>query len=140
MTSRLLGVTGVAGLVLVIATCDGPRGPTGPEGVMGTQGGTGAQGPAGSQGPAGVSGWEIVTVTDSILLNGAPITVRADCPTGKKVLGGGFSHVPTDPSGPFLVDAQNNYPSSATRWTVTLASGYVVATTLTVYAICGLAT
>jgi hypothetical protein len=94
----------------------------------------------GTQGPAGVSGREVVTVTQSILINGTPVTVNADCPTGKQVLGGGFSHVPTDSSGAFLTTAQNNYPSSATRWTVTLASSHVIATTVTVYAVCGFGT
>jgi hypothetical protein len=56
------------------------------------------------------------------------------------VLSGGFSHVPTDPSGTFQTIAQNNYPSGASSWTVTVASGFVIATTLTVYAICGFAT
>ena len=59
---------------------------------------------------------------------------------GKQVLGGGSSHVPTAPEGAFETIVQNNYPSSSTSWTVTVASGYVIATTLTVYAVCGFTT
>jgi len=119
---------GIAGLVVVLATCTGDRGLTGPQGMMGTPG------------PPGVSGVEIATVTQSITINGTPVTVRADCPTGKQVLGGGFSHVPTDPSATFQTIAQNDYPSSPTSWTVTVASGFVIVTTITVYAICGFTT
>jgi hypothetical protein len=128
MGSRWFAVMGVAGLVVVLATCTGDRGPTGPQGVLGTPG------------SPGVSGVEIATVTQSITINGTAVTVRADCPTGKHVLGGGFSHVPTDPSGTFETIAQNDYPSSPTSWTVTVASEFVIATTITVYAICGFTT
>jgi len=134
MGSRALAVLGIAGLVVVLATCTGDRGPTGPQGMMGTPG------VMGSPGSPGVSGVEIDTVTQSVTINGTPVTVRADCPTGKHVLGGGFSHVPTDQSGTFETIAQNDYPSSPTSWTVTVASGFVIATTITVYAVCAFTT
>ena len=135
MRHQLAAVLCVVGLALLLASCDGSSG-TETQGQPGAQGEPGPQGPVGPAGAAGVSGLEIVTVTQSISLNGAPVAVRADCPTGKQVLGGGFSHQPTTPEGASLTVAQNTYPSSATSWTVTLMSSHVVATALTVYAVC----
>jgi hypothetical protein len=144
MNNRLFRVMGLTGLVLVLATCEGDQGPIGPEGPSGAPGTDGA---TGVTGPAGVSGWEIVTVTQSFVIN-APtgpeaVTVRVDCPTGKQVLGGGHAHVLNinDGSfGPGQMEVTQNYPSSATSWTVTFTSGYVLSRTVTVYAICGFAT
>ena len=121
MGSRLLGVAGIVGLVLVLATCTGDRGPTGP------------QGPGGAMGTAGVSGREVATTTQAIMVNGSPITLRADCPLGKQVFGGGWS---TDNPDALLSFVQS-YPSSATSWTATVASGHVINLTFSVYAICG---
>ena len=70
----------------------GPVGPAGPIGPAGSQGPQGPVGPAGAQGPAGpagAAGYEVVSVmvehnffvTDEIVI--------AQCPAGKKVLGGG---------------------------------------------------
>jgi hypothetical protein len=125
--SGRLGVTGVAGLVLVFATCTGDRGPTGPQGPGGAMG---------AAGTAGVSGWERDSIAQAVTVNGAPITLRADCPTGKHVLGGGWS---TDNPDPLLSFVQS-YPSSATSWTATVASGHVINLTFSVYAICGFVT
>ena len=75
----------------------GPQGPKGDPGAQGPKGDAGAKGDAGQAGaqglpgPAGISGWQKV--------NAAPVTVVAgqtngstvNCPTGKKVLGGGYS-------------------------------------------------
>ena len=90
----------------------------------------------GTAGPSGVSGWEIATTTQAIMVNGSPITLRADCPTGKHVLGGGWS---TDNPDPLLSFVQS-YPSSDTSWTATVASGHVINLTFSVYAICGFTT
>jgi hypothetical protein len=70
----------------------GPAGPAGPIGPAGPQGPQGPAGPAGAQGPAGpagASGYEVVSVS---VENGFFVTdeiVIAQCPAGKKVLGGG---------------------------------------------------
>jgi hypothetical protein len=92
------GATGGAGPA-------GPIGPAGPTGAMGAMGATGATGPAGAIGPqgptgapgqaGGVSGYEIVTAGPFVSpsaggsFGGWSITV--DCPSGKKVVGGGGS-------------------------------------------------
>ena len=61
----------------------GPQGPAGPAGPAGPQGHTGAAGPAGVSGYVRVVGPE-VTVTGL-----ATLIADANCPAGKKALGGG---------------------------------------------------
>lgn len=81
----------------------GPQGPpglqgaTGPQGPAGPQGATGPQGPAGPQGPSGVSGWVRVDRTWSIA-PGQTVGAYAECPAGKRPLGGGWfgPKVPTE--------------------------------------------
>jgi hypothetical protein len=72
----------------------GIQGPVGPAGPQGEQGVQGIQGPAGPQGPIGpagssVSGYELV-FTKILIGSGDQGSVVAVCPTGKKVIGGGF--------------------------------------------------
>jgi hypothetical protein len=71
----------------------GPTGATGQAGIPGPTGATGPAGPAGIPGPAGVSGWTFVT--QGVNLPGDPNhtvnDVEADCPDGKKALGGGVT-------------------------------------------------
>ena len=56
----------------------------------------GLVGPPGPPGTPGVSGYQIVSNRDTVAA-GATAQVNAECPTGKKVLGGGFSiETPTD--------------------------------------------
>ena len=50
----------------------------------------GLQGPPGAPGTPGVSAYEIVSHKESVAA-GATAQVHVDCPTGKKVLGGGFN-------------------------------------------------
>lgn len=96
---------------------------------------TGPQGPAG-----GVSGYEVVTA-DRIWPGGggsASGTLEAACPTGKKVLGGGWRSQQLD-SPNLLIhwsypDVSNNWWS--VRYTVTDAGA---AFTLTSYAVCATA-
>jgi hypothetical protein len=73
------GPTGPAGAI-------GPTGPAGPEGLVGA---TGPQGPQGATGPSGVSGWQRVSV-DVPLPAGQIIAAFAECPAGKRPLGGGW--------------------------------------------------
>jgi hypothetical protein len=69
--------------------------PAGPKGDAGAQGAKGDQGDPGPAGPAGVSGLEVVTgATVHVTANGS-IAV-ADCPGGKKALGGGYSSLGAD--------------------------------------------
>ena len=71
----------------------GPRGPRGPQGPQGPQGATGAQGPQGAPGAQGVPGlsqYQVVKQGGTIpgLAAGE---VRAYCPTGTQVIGGGYT-------------------------------------------------
>ena len=80
----------------------GPAGPSGPAGPAGPAGATGAAGPTGA---AGVIGYTVVsqqTPTDST----SPKFLSANCPTGKKPIGGGAV---MNNSG-YDVDAYFSYP------------------------------
>ena len=63
----------------------------GPQGDPGSQGDPGPQGPQGEPGPAGgVSGWERVSVETRSCSHPSAVFTSADCPAGKKVVGGGY--------------------------------------------------
>ncbi len=109
---------------------DGAQGPTGPQGPTGADGAAGGQGPQGdpglpgtngTNGTNGVSGYERVSGTASADTESAR-TVFADCPAGKKVVGGGvlFSALSNNASGTALVIS--SYPSDDDTWTVTTVS------------------
>jgi hypothetical protein len=66
----------------------GVAGPPGPKGDAGATGPTGPTGQAGSTGPAGISGYEIVSASTP-LNSDASNVATANCPTGKKAIGGG---------------------------------------------------
>jgi hypothetical protein len=68
----------------------GPVGPQGPKGDQGEQGIQGPQGAQGPQGPAGVSGLQYVLV-DKVVGGNSTEAWGADCPAGKRALGGGVS-------------------------------------------------
>ena len=82
----------------------GPQGPAGPIGPAGEQAGpagpvgeTGAQGPvgpAGDRGPGGSAGIEVVEVSVGNAFLATDQSVLAQCPAGKKVIGGGFVQNP----------------------------------------------
>ena len=59
---------------------------TGPQGPAGAPG---PQGQPGTPGPAGVAGYEIISTHETLPLNGS-IEVTATCPTGKRVIAGGY--------------------------------------------------
>jgi Collagen triple helix repeat (20 copies) len=76
----------------------GPTGAQGPTGTTGTVGGTGPQGPQGVAGPPGPTGPQGAPGISGLqIVNGAALntgtaetTVTVTCPSGKKVLGGGY--------------------------------------------------
>jgi hypothetical protein len=79
-------------------------GPQGPQGLQGPTGPQGPQGVQGAQGPAGPLGLERVqanTPLDSV----ATKTAQADCPAGKKVIGGGFLFFFGGPTVPIRLNA-----------------------------------
>ena len=66
----------------------GPKGPIGPIGPQGEQGQMGLQG---FQGPAGMSGLVVVSNTvGSYPIDPHYLQGSANCPSGKKVIGGGY--------------------------------------------------
>jgi len=74
----------------------GPAGGPGPQGDTGPKGDPGVQGPQGNPGPqgvAGISGYEIVTVGSADNSDDGK-SIGAQCPSGKRVLGGGVSVSP----------------------------------------------
>src|SRR6476660_4146902 len=66
----------------------GCTGAAGPAGTPGPQGAPGPQGQPGT-GPAGVAGYEIINTRETLPLNGS-IEVTASCPSGKRVIAGGY--------------------------------------------------
>jgi hypothetical protein len=92
----------------------GPMGPMGPQGEQGPQGDLGPQGLQGIQGPAGMSGLETVRVFDGNRTT-ARLDIIAECPSGKKVLGGGYA-TSGDNLGILIVA---NAPIGDTQWGVT---------------------
>jgi hypothetical protein len=114
----------------------GPKGDTGAQGSPGSVGATGATGPTGAQGPPGLSGYEVVTRTQTFEI--APphhVSVEAPCPTGKRPLGGGVDLTRTDdPDAPVSPDDLNDHPT-ANGW---FASVYIgpIRLQMTVYAVC----
>jgi hypothetical protein len=103
----------------------GPKGPAGPQGLKGDTGAAGAP---------GVSGYEIAQTSDS-LAGGETKKVVATCPTGKTVLGGGYSGVGN------LLETSESHPAGpvpgVNQWVVVAKNAQVSSTGLVVYAICG---
>jgi len=61
----------------------------------------GPQGVQGPPGPPGLSGYEIVTLTKTIPASSAGnFSTFVGCPFSKKVLGGGYEVLPTNPNDP----------------------------------------
>jgi len=119
-----------AGEVAVTWNKTGPRGPQGPTGATGA---TGAPGVAGTPGAPGVSGWQMVMVT-SATDSTSPKGVNADCPPGKKVVGGGGTA-----SGSLSIAIRGSWPySNGTGWSVSGLETSPTAENWTVYgyAIC----
>jgi hypothetical protein len=125
------------------AGADGGIGPQGPAGADGVDGAGGPQGPAGATGPAGANGVSnylqvvgVATADDET----TPKTATATCPGGRSVLGGGY--VLSAVSSQSRILLTQNYPSSATVWTVVGTLSSVSGDTsysLQAYAICGTA-
>jgi len=94
----------------------------------------GPQGPAGSPGTSGVSGHQIVAHQE-FLSGGTSANVHVECPTGKRVLGGGFeietpndvrvfSSEPSDGNGNLIDHGWNTFvqnAGSSTRQTTVIA-------------------
>ena len=138
-----IGLTGATGKTGAVGPM-GPRGIQGKPGAKGDTGATGAQGPKGDIGPQGpigltgdtgatgapgVSGYQIINRTISSPVNRIQ---RINCPTGKRVLGGGARIVGS--SGATAL--KSSYPISPSSWGVELAYIRASGSRLVMYAIC----
>ena len=96
----------------------GSKGDTGAQGPPGAQGAPGAQGPPGPPGP---SNSQIVTsATVSSGFNapgGTVISAIATCPSGTKVLGGGYRLDESLQTQQSRVRSSDSFPSGASEWT-----------------------
>jgi hypothetical protein len=99
------------------------KGPTGPQGPQGVQGPRGDTGPAGLAGTNGISGYEVVFALNKPHVSEA----FAQCPTGKKVIGGGGGGASINLSAP---------SNDNTAWSVSADPAYVISA----YAICATVT
>ena len=119
----------------VLSVKQGPAGAPGAKGDTGSQGPTGAQG---QQGPAGLSGYVRVMVTTGSS-NADNKEAIAECPSGKRVLGGGAiigSPVGEHQRGVFISDSNPYLDREA--WIVSAAESTETGAVwgLWVYAIC----
>ena len=132
--SRSLGTSKLS--PTAVSSLTGQRGPSGPQGESGERGSVGPvgpkgdigpagpQGPAGPAGPSGVSGWEYRVSEGVYLPSGVSNPTQANCPAGKKALGGGASatyanayvidSAPTNDGTGWVVRSRNTSPSPAT--------------------------
>jgi hypothetical protein len=101
----------------------GQRGPAGPAGPSGVQG---IQGVAGGFDPAKVS---YVTGPTSTFGPGAIGSVRATCPAGTKVLGGGYFANIMHVAGSQTFDGQS--------WNVIIGNNYSISVDANAFAVCG---
>jgi hypothetical protein len=131
----------------------GPRGSVGPAGAIGATGASGAQGPAGLQGPQGIQGFTgasgpqgppggfdlgkisyVTGPTTSVpSVAGLAVGIEALCPTGNKVVGGGFRILSAD-TAVGVVRSENN--STGSGWTVEVTNTSSRAVDMDATAIC----
>jgi hypothetical protein len=114
------------------------KGATGPAGATGTKGEKGDKGDPGSAGSPGLSGYEVTTASDGDITNSlSTLSGTADCPVGKKVLGGGVLH---DELGSFtagpIVEQSGPVTSSPQGWSADVRGQNNDDWSITVYAIC----
>lgn len=105
--------------------------PRGPQGERGLQGATGPQGAQGAAGAAGISGYEVIRKTTGHI--GAAST-SIECPSGKKVFGGGAFTAGATSS------VTASFPVQDVAWEATATSTPPNSYEFTVIAICGNAT
>jgi hypothetical protein len=126
--------------------CDGATGPQGAKGDTGSQGPQGATGPQGAQGPAGpagadgVSGYQLVTNSTSCPPDPGFFCgpLEAQCPSGKKPLGGGTSVASNGDTTANNRSIRESKPTSDGWLATWFGSTNQVrnATTMSVFAIC----
>jgi hypothetical protein len=107
--------------------------PAGAPGAKGDKGDRGDKGDKGDTGAPGLSEVQFVSVSSAS--NSSNKAIVADCPAGKKVIGGGAT---TDPTSSSTSWVSRSYPFSATAWFAfgIEALGYAGNWTVTAIAIC----
>jgi hypothetical protein len=100
----------------------GPQGNPGPQGAQGQQGDPGPHGTQGAQGVPGPSGSQLSATSTAQSGNnpgsGTIVSATANCPAGKKILGGGGRASATVASQERKVSLRASYPSGPASWTV----------------------
>jgi hypothetical protein len=110
----------------------GPQGPKGPTGPSGPAGPTGPAGLGGAPGPPGISGWQVVTRTESYGA-GVDAETQVTCPAGKKPLGGGVA------GGIGILLVRQSAPAGALGdegWVAEVDNTFNKATDVTFWVIC----
>ncbi len=116
------------------AGATGPAGPTGPQGPRGLEG---PQGPQGLQGPSGpLSGYEKVSSSPTTIDDNVFATATANCPSSKRVVGGGYLGSGSTSNNSFLVVVSSGPNSANTAWQVVARTNSSGTYTLTAYAFC----
>lgn len=130
------GVPGVAGLSGPMGF-PGPQGIPGPTGSTGPAGASGAAGLTGPAGPAGVSGHIVVISPYVNIPAGSETGTFAQCPTGQKVLGGGFrfDNFVQNTSSAVIASAPD---AENTRWAITVRNYGINPSTIAAFAVCAL--
>lgn len=105
-------------------------------GAPGQDGQNGPKGDTGAQGLPGVSGHEVVSQRFTFSPLMSSVTGGAICPSGKKVLGGGFDIPPVIPDITAGYSVLASHPSGGDSWIVRATNDSAVNRTLEVYAIC----
>ena len=111
------------------------------QGPAGAQGPAGPQGPQGVQGPAGgLSGHEVVTSSINVAPGSVLLGHAADCPTGKRVVGGGFFAESARTGVLWTIQTsrpgQDPFTQAWSRWAVEARHNAATQQTLVVYAVC----
>jgi hypothetical protein len=119
------------------------RGATGARGTRGSQGTVGPQGSPGSPGPAGATLTHTsyvdaqMTACDSNGGSCATVTAAAPCPSGTRLVGGGWRSDPGEPFAQQSVMILANGPSADNGgWTATIVNQSNQTLSLVVTAIC----
>jgi len=130
------------------ATSSGAVGPQGEPGVKGDKGDTGAQGLPGAKGDKGdtglagangVSGWE--KITNNAISSSSGQIVTATCPSGKKIISGGYSITNLGSGTSTTYYTLANFPATDASWTTNIRRTTTATADwdLSVYAICATA-
>ena len=122
------------------AALRGGTGPAGLPGAKGDKGDPGSPGTPGADGAPGLSGVEMVTASASNTINTlATLTADPECPSGKKVIGGGVDislSIGSFSTGPIVEESHPVVSLGLEGWTASVRGQNNDDWGITVYAIC----